>query len=241
MNKRNYQRELEAVIDSCRRNGVRPRLLIHSCCAPCSSYVLEYLSRYFDITMFFYNPNMDSKAEYDKRSRELVRFIGELNEEHCEESNYCPPDFVIVDYDPGEFERIAAGHEQDPERGERCHRCYELRLRRTAEYMADFNAACVQNGERPFDYFTTSLSISPLKNAEALNDIAERLADEYGLKSLPSDFKKKEGYKRSIELSAQHGLYRQNYCGCRFSKAAADAALRVRNDLDKNNIKPGEE
>lgn len=222
MNKRNYQRELEKVIEGCRREGLRPRLLIHSCCAPCSSYVMEYLSSYFDITMFFYNPNMDSREEYDRRAGELARLIRELNEEHEGEDAYCPPECVIESYEPEEFERIAIGHELDPERGTRCLGCYELRLRRTARYMADFNAGCEKNGERPFDYFTTSLSISPLKNAEAINDISERVAAEYGLKSLPSDFKKKEGYKRSIELSAQHGLYRQNYCGCRFSKAASD-------------------
>ena len=218
MNRRNYQRELDSVLDGIKRSGTRPRLLIHSCCAPCSSYVMEYLSRYFEITMFFYNPNIDSVSEYEKRSEELVRLIGEMNQENIGDKEYCPPEYIIEPYDPETFEEAARGHENAPERGSRCLKCYELRLRRTAAYMAAHNAACAAGNGRPYDYFTTSLSISPLKDAAALNDIAERIAAEYGLKSLPSDFKKKEGYKRSIELSAQHDLYRQNYCGCRFSK-----------------------
>ncbi|MDO4962440.1 MAG: epoxyqueuosine reductase QueH, partial [Eubacteriales bacterium] len=234
MQKRNYQKELDKIIEENERAGVRPRLLVHSCCAPCSSYVMEYLSRHFDLTMYFYNPNMDSKEEYEKRAAELRRLIGELNAEAASAAAGnadgakapaaaggpvshgvpSPISCVIADYDPESFEEIAKGHEDDPERGARCLKCYELRLRKTAEFMLHWNENV------PFDYFATTLTLSPLKNAEALNSIGEQLAEQYGLKCLASDFKKKNGYKRSIELSKEHGLYRQNYCGCRFSKEA---------------------
>ena len=220
MAKRNYQQELDKIIEEAAKEGIRPRLLMHSCCAPCSSYVMEYLREYFELTMFFYNPNIDSREEYDKRAAELIRLIGELNAADPEHSIEC----VIDDYDPESFEDIARGHEQDKERGERCLRCYNLRLKRTAEYMAEHNHTCTQRADeslKPFDYFATTLTLSPLKSAEALNDIAEQIAAKRHLKTLPTDFKKKDGYKRSIELSHIYGLYRQNYCGCRFSKAEA--------------------
>ena len=210
MQKRNYQKELDAIIAEDEKKGIRPRLLIHSCCAPCSSYVMEYLRKSFDLSMYFYNPNMDSSKEYDKRAAELRRLIDELNAEDPEHPIHC----FIEDYDPENFERIAVGHENDPERGARCMLCYELRLRKTAEFMEAHNAW----SELPFDYFASTLSLSPLKNAEALNSIAEQIAEQKHLQALPNDFKKREGYKRSIELSAKYGLYRQNYCGCRFSK-----------------------
>lgn len=199
--KRNYQRELEKIIEKTIDQGESPTLLLHSCCAPCSSYVLEYLNRYFQITVLFYNPNISPQAEYEKRKAELKRLIGQLPA--VQKIN-----MLDCDYDPAPFWDMAKGLEALPEGGARCRRCYELRLRAAAE-------AARQGG---YEYFTSTLSISPLKNAEVLNEIGERLAGEYGVSHLPSDFKKKEGYKRSIELSKEYGLYRQNYCGCVFSK-----------------------
>lgn len=188
---------------------MRPRLLLHACCAPCSSYVLEYLSRYFDICVYFYNPNIDSREEHDKRARELERLIREMGLDIR---------LIVGAYEPERFYEIARGHEQDPERGERCRRCFGLRLRETARLLK----ALRSEGE-DFDYFCTTLSISPLKDAKALEEIGESVALEEGLHYLPSDFKKREGYKRSIELSREHGLYRQDYCGCVYSKAARNA------------------
>lgn len=176
-----------------------PKLLLHVCCAPCSSYVQEYLTEYFDITLLFYNPNMDTKDEYEHRSGELERLVKEAG---------FPSKVVICDYDPESFGKIAAGMEDEPEGGARCRKCYELRMRKAAEYAAS-------NG---YDYFTTTLSISPYKNADWINEIGECLASEYGIRHLPSDFKKRDGYKRSIELSEKYGLYRQDYCGCIMSK-----------------------
>ena len=244
MGKRNYQKELDAIIAENEACGIRPRLLVHSCCAPCSSYVMEYLRKYFELTMFFYNPNMDTREEYDRRAAELVRLIRELNADDPEHVIQ----YVIEDYDPESFEAIAKGHETDPERGARCLSCYKLRLNKTAEYMHEHNSECekaaalqedatgIENGacssyavlkqNAPFDYFATTLTLSPLKSAEALNDIAEQIAREKKLRSLPTDFKKRDGYKRSIELSHIYGLYRQNYCGCRFSKAEAAANIK---------------
>lgn len=178
-----------------------PTLLLHSCCAPCSSYVLEYLSRYFHIVDFYYNPNIAPESEYRKRTEELKRLITQMSLVH-------PVRFVEGTYEPEVFYEAVAGHEADPEGGARCMICYELRLREAAALAARIGA----------DYFTTTLSISPLKNAEKLCEIGERLAKEYQVHYLPSDFKKKEGYKRSIELSKEYGLYRQNYCGCVFSR-----------------------
>lgn len=223
MNARNYQKELEAIIDRHQKAGEVPRLLIHACCAPCSSYVMEYLSRYFQIDFYFYNPNIDTAIEYEQRKAELVRLAGAIPAEH-------PIGVVSEDWDPEAFYRIAKGHEQDPERGERCLRCYELRLRKTAAYMKAQNQALSadggpdlqrQSGTSRYDYFATTLSISPLKSAQALNEIGERIALEYGLSWLPSDFKKKGGYLRSTELSRAYGLYRQDYCGCVYSKQEA--------------------
>lgn len=225
MQKRNYQKELDAIIAADEIAGIRPKLLMHSCCAPCSSYVMEYLRTHFRLTMFFYNPNMDSRAEYDKRSAELQRLIGELNEEDPLHLIEC----VTEGYDPESFEAIAAGHESDPERGARCLSCYALRLRRTAEYMESYNK---EHPEQPFDYYATTLTLSPLKSAEALNDIAEQIAAQKQLRALPTDFKKKNGYKRSIELSHLYGLYRQNYCGCRFSKRDAEERETCRKSQD---------
>ncbi len=201
---RNYQRELDKLINNIEETGKRPRLLLHACCAPCSSYVLEYLSSWFDICVYFYNPNIDTREEYDKRAEELRSMIQRMK---------VPVRLIVAKYDPESFYRMARGHEKDPERGERCRLCYELRLKETARLLKELS----EKGES-FDYFCTTLSISPLKDAKALNDIGERIAASEGLSFLPSDFKKRNGYKRSIELSAIYGLYRQDYCGCVFSR-----------------------
>ena len=202
--KRNYQKELDRLIEGLQREGRIPKLLLHSCCAPCSSYVLEYLSQYFDVTVYYYNPNIFPEAEYEARVKEQERLIREMETER-------PVRFLAGSYEPEEFFSVARGHEKDPEGGERCCRCYELRLDRAARAAV--------SGD--FDYFTTTLSISPLKNARWLNDIGCRLAGQYGIPYLVSDFKKKNGYKRSVELSALYGLYRQDYCGCVYSRAEA--------------------
>ncbi len=201
MNKRNYQRELEKILAEIEKSGQVPRLFLHSCCAPCSSYVLEYLSGYFQITDFFYNPNISPKEEYVKRAEELKHLIDEMPFVH-------KPVFLEGDYCPEEFFKMAKGLEKVPEGGERCFRCYRMRMEEAARLAA----------EGGYDYFTTTLSISPLKNAQKINEIGEELEKIYGVKHLPSDFKKKNGYKRSTELSGEYGLYRQNYCGCVFSK-----------------------
>jgi len=200
MNKRNYQKELDQVIENLKEEEKVPRLLLHSCCAPCSSYVLEYLSQYFSITVFYYNPNIYPPAEYEKRVAEQQSLIERLPARHR-------ISFLDGPYEPERFYEMARGLEHVPEGGERCFRCYRLRLLEAAQ-MARAGG---------FDYFTTTLSISPLKNADKLNEIGELLAREYGVRYLNSDFKKRNGYKRSIELSAEYGLYRQNYCGCVYS------------------------
>ena len=201
MNPRNYQKELDQIIEEIKELNKVPRLLIHSCCAPCSSYVLEYLSQYFEITVYFYNPNIYPPLEYIRRVEEQDRLIQEMNFVH-------PVTLQTGAYEPQEFYRIVEGLEKEPEGGLRCFRCYELRLQEAAKIA--------QAGK--FDYFTTTLSISPLKNADKLNEIGEKLGREYRVAYLPSDFKKKNGYKRSVELSKEHDLYRQDYCGCVFSQ-----------------------
>lgn len=201
MDKRNYQKELEKIIEENQKKEKVPRLLLHSCCAPCSSYVLEYLSRYFDITVFFYNPNIFPQEEFGKRAEELKRLMEEMPFVHR-------PELVVGDYYPQDFFQMAKGLEDVPEGGERCFACYRMRMEEAARSAA----------RDRFDYFTTTLSISPLKNAEKINQIGEELEQLYHVKHLSSDFKKKNGYKRSTELSRQYGLYRQDYCGCVFSK-----------------------
>lgn len=202
---RNYQKELDKIIDGIGVAGGAPTLFLHSCCAPCSSYVLAYLRRYFRITVFYYNPNITEDAEYCKRVAEQKRLIAAYNE--ASDAGY-PIEVREGDYEPARFFETAKGLERCPEGGERCFACYELRLRETAKQA--------QAGR--YDYFTTTLSISPLKNAAKLNEIGERLAAVYGVAWLPSDFKKKDGYKRSIELSREYDLYRQDYCGCVYSR-----------------------
>ncbi len=201
MNKINYQRELDKTIERLQKENRVPSLLLHSCCAPCSSYVMEYLSKYFAITVFYFNPNISERKEYEMRVAEQKRLITLMNFEN-------PVEFVEGDYKPECFFEIAKGLENMPEGAQRCFRCYRLRLRETA-------IAAKAGG---FDYFSTTLSISPLKRADKLNEIGGELAAKYGVDYLFSDFKKKNGYKRSIELSEEYNLYRQNYCGCVYSK-----------------------
>ena len=201
MKTRTVQQQMDDRIENLKKTGEVPALFLHSCCAPCSSYVFEYLSQYFDITDFFYNPNISPKEEYEKRVAEIKRLIESQPHQH-------EIKFMEGNYDPERFFEIAKGLEKVPEGGERCRRCFELRLRETAKKAK----------EQGIDLVTTTLTISPLKNADALNEIGERVCKEEGVTWLPSDFKKKGGYARSIELSREYDLYRQNYCGCVFSK-----------------------
>lgn len=200
MNHRNYQKELEQFIAQLQQKEQVPTLLLHSCCAPCSSYVLEYLSAYFRITVFYYNPNIYPESEYYTRVKEQRRFIAALPARY-------PVDFTEGAYIPEDFYHCAKGMEHLPEGGRRCFACYRLRLEATAKTAK----------EKGCSYFASTLSISPLKNAQKLNEIGEQLAREYQVLWLPNDFKKKNGYKRSTELSREYGMYRQDYCGCVYS------------------------
>lgn len=201
MNKINYSLKTEQIIEENKREHILPSLLLHACCAPCSSACLEYLNKHFNITIYYYNPNISPKAEFDKRLNEEKRLVSEMPLENN-------VDVIEGYYDYNEFLEIAKGLETVPEGGARCFKCYKLRLEKTAKLAK----------EKGFDYFCTTLSISPLKNSQKINEIGYEVAKEYGIKWLPSDFKKKEGYKRSIELSKEYDLYRQNFCGCVFSK-----------------------
>ena len=201
----NYQKELEKLLKQLGEEQRVPSLLIHSCCAPCSSYVLEYLSEYFMITIFYYNPNIYPESEYTKRILEQQKLIRDMKFRY-------PVSFLAGKYDKEKFYEMAAGMEDLKEGGARCMKCYELLLAETARQAVA--------GE--LDYFPTTLSIRPMKNAQKLNEIGVRVGEEYGVKYLVSDFKKKNGYKRSIELSKEYGLYRQDYCGCEFSMRRAD-------------------
>ena len=202
----NYQKELERILKELEAEGKVPALLIHSCCAPCSSYVLEYLSQYFKITVFYYNPNIYPESEHTKRILEQQKLIRDMNLKY-------PVSFLAGRYEKEKFYAMAEGMEDLKEGGARCMKCYELRL----------SEAALQAAAGGFDYFTTTLSISPMKNAQKLNEIGTRLGEEYGVEYLVSDFKKKNGYKRSIELSKEYGLYRQDYCGCEFSLREREA------------------
>ena len=213
---RNYQKELDKIIEQLTQKGEVPTLLLHSCCAPCSSYCLEYLRQYFKITVFYYNPNISMEEEYRKRVAEQKRLIVAYNAQNI----FYPIEVIEGDYDTDDFYAIAKGLEKCHEGGERCFACYELRLRKTAQLAADMGA----------DYFTTTLTISPLKNAAKLNEIGERLSSEYHIPWLVSDFKKKNGYKRSIELSAEYELYRQDYCGCKFSLEEREKYDRIKEE-----------
>lgn len=199
--KRNYQVEMEREMRRVAESGQRPSLLLHSCCAPCSSAVLEILNRAFDITVFYFNPNIYPPEEFDRRAAEQVRLAQVLPHEGR-------IDVIRGAYDPRVFYDAVRGHEDDPEGGARCEICFRLRLSETARLAR----------ARGDDYFTTTLTISPLKDAQLLNAIGMDLAAENGVAWLPGDFKKKDGYRRSCALSAQYGLYRQDYCGCVFSR-----------------------
>ena len=201
MNKVNYQKALEKLIGKLEQTKEVPRLFLHSCCAPCSSYVLEYLSQYFEITVFYFNPNIAPEEEYRKRVEEQKRLIEQLPALH-------PIGFAEGRYEPKEFYDKVKGLEKEPEGGARCRVCFALRLEEAARLAA----------EGGYDYYTTTLSISPLKNAQGLAQVAMEMGERRGVAWLPSDFKKKEGYNRSIQLSAEYDLYRQNYCGCVFSR-----------------------
>jgi predicted adenine nucleotide alpha hydrolase (AANH) superfamily ATPase len=200
----NYQIELDRELRKIADSGRRPRLLLHSCCAPCSSYVLEYLNRAFDIAVFYYNPNIAPAEEFEHRVAEQIRLVGALPHEG-------PIEVIRGAYAPQAFYDAVRGHEDDPEGGARCEKCFRLRLAQTAKLAA----------ERGDDYFTTTLTISPLKDAQLINFIGLELAGSVGVPWLPCDFKKKNGYKRSIELSREYNLYRQNYCGCVYSENEA--------------------
>lgn len=226
---RNYQKELDRLLEQLTARHKVPRLLLHSCCAPCSSYCLEYLRKYFQITVFYYNPNISMEEEYQKRVAEQKRLIAAYNEQlirdddNLQSDRFYPIEIIEGDYEPAAFYGIAKGLEQCREGGERCYACYELRLRKTAELGA----------EKKYEYFATTLTISPLKNAAKLNEIGERLSTEYGVPWLVSDFKKKNGYKRSIELSAEYNLYRQDYCGCIYSKQEREQQKADREKIRK--------
>lgn len=201
----NYQIELDKIIKGIEARVTTriPRLLIHSCCAPCSSYVLEYLSEYFEITIYYYNPNIYPEDEYIRRVKEQENLIQSMSLKNTVL-------FVQGDYEPKKYYELIKGHEKDLEGGERCFLCYRMRLEEAARLAK----------EGGYEFFTTTLTISPHKDAKKLNEIGEEMATTYGVLFLPSDFKKRNGYKRSIELSNRYGLYRQNYCGCIFSKKA---------------------
>ena len=196
----NFQRALDKTLAELTASGQTPRLLLHSCCAPCSSYVIEYLTEYFEMTIYYYNPNIYPDSEYEKRVAEQQELIRAVKTRH-------PVTMITEEHRASEFYEKIKGLEDLPEGGARCLRCYKLRLEETAKKAKELG----------FDFFTTTLSISPLKNAEALNGIGEALGREYGVRHLMADFKKKDGYKRSVELSKQYGLYRQDYCGCVYS------------------------
>ncbi len=253
MNKRNYSKELENKIAQFTKEDIHPRLLLHACCAPCSSYCLEYLREFFDVTVFFYNPNITEEKEYRKRVEEEKRLIAEYNRQVSEknfegmnsDSGARLIEIMEGDYVPKDFFEAVKGFEECPEGGDRCRKCFELRLNETARIA-------LKNG---FEYFTTTLTISPLKNADVLNEVGQEAArmineeffsDKSGDNSesrddfkevifLPSDFKKKNGYKRSIELSHKFGLYRQDYCGCGFSKAQREKEKREKEQLEQSH------
>lgn len=183
------------------KEGIVPKILLHSCCGPCSTEVIARLTPYFDITILYYNPNIEPKAEYEKRKQEQIRFINEYKSVN-------KLDFLDCDYDNERFQEIALGLENEPEGGSRCHRCYEMRLMKTATLAKELG----------YEYFGTTLTVSPYKNATVINQIGEAISNKVEIKYLYSDFKKENGYKNSIEYSKEYKLYRQNYCGCHFSR-----------------------
>ena len=202
----NYQRDLGYIIRWNQRKGIVPTLLMHACCGPCSTYCIEYLSQFFKITIFYYNPNIAPADEYAHRVAEIKRFVSEFKTKY-------PVEFIEGKYEPDKFYDWVRGYESEAEGGTRCRKCFELRLGETARLAKEMG----------FDYFTTTLSISPKKDEQVLNVVAKEQGEIYGIKALPADFKKKGGSKRSIELSAEYNLYRQNYCGCAYSLRDAEA------------------
>ena len=207
--KQNYQKQMDAVVASLPQ-GERPRLLLQSCCGPCSSYVLEALTPYFRVTVLYYNPNIQPREEYDLRLENQRKIIGAL-------PTPSKVDILECDYDGEKYDAAVKGLESEPEGGARCTICFRLRLEETAKRAAELG----------FDYFCTTLTVSPHKDAERLNQIGKALGERYGVPFLPSDFKKREGYKRSIQLSKEYALYRQDYCGCLFSKPVDNSAAIV--------------
>ena len=199
--KENYDKILEKMIENHVLKKQTPTLLLHSCCAPCSSYVIEYLSQYFFITILYYNPNISPLTEYEKRKKEQIRLIQSMNVPNKVQ-------FMDCDYDNSVYECEIKGLENEPERGKRCTVCFQLRLKKTAQLAKECH----------YDYFGTTLTVSPYKNSALINEIGKQLEKDCGVSFLVSDFKKKNGYKRSIELSKEYNLYRQNYCGCKYSK-----------------------
>lgn len=204
----NFQRLLDEEIELIKNREVKPKLLLHACCGPCSSYVVEYLSNYFDITIYYYNPNTYPEAEFNRRLDELNKFINSFNNK-----------IKVIEetYSPIEFYNNIKGLEHLGEKSRRCYNCYKLRMNKVALYAKENN----------FDYFTTTLSISPYKNANWINEIGSKLENKIGIKYLYSDFKKKDGYKRSLELSKEYGLYRQEYCGCVYSKQERETMVKI--------------
>ncbi len=217
MNKQNFQKMLEETIAGDEREPSPKRLLLHVCCAPCSSYCLEYLTQHYSITTFFYNPNISPESEYQKRVAELTRFVSELPVKY-------PVSLLEGNYDPERFYSEVKGLEKEPERGKRCEICFRMRLEEAAR----------EAKKGGFDYFTTTLSISPLKDAELLNHIGAEMAEKYGVTYLFSDFKKKGGYLRSISLSKEYDLYRQDYCGCIFSKRESEERKAAQSEMHTN-------
>ena len=196
----NYNEVFKSIIDNL---DYLPTVLLHSCCAPCSSEVIKRLAENFKVTVFYYNPNIEPKEEYEKRKNEQLRFIELINKEVKNKVT-----FLDSDYDNDSFENIAKGLEDAPEGGQRCHNCYELRLKKTASKAKENN----------YDYFCTTLTVSPYKNSQVINLLGDKISKEYNIKYLFSDFKKENGYKNSIEYSKKYNLYRQDYCGCNYSK-----------------------
>lgn len=205
---KNFDKWLDERIEEHVKKGEVPIILLHSCCAPCSSYVISYLSDYFKITIFYYNPNISPKEEYDKRKKEQIRLLQEIDTKY-------PVTIMDCDYDNDLYEEAIHGLEMEPERGKRCDVCFQLRLEETAKKAS----------LEKFDYFGTTLTVSPYKNAVLINQIGKNLEEKYGVSFLISDFKKKDGYKKSIELSKKYHLYRQDYCGCKYSKREREMVL----------------
>lgn len=198
---KNYDKMLMEIIDSYKDKKQVPRVLLHSCCAPCSSYVIDYLSKYFSLTILYYNPNIYPREEYEKRKSEQIRLINEIETVN-------KVDIIDCDYDNEIYESMIEGLRNEPERGKRCDVCFRLRLDKTADMAKELN----------FDYFGTTLTVSPYKNSKLINELGISIGNKYNISFLVADFKKRDGYKKSIELSKKYNLYRQNYCGCVYSK-----------------------